>query len=222
MVVSVQVDGLLQAGAQPTADRRPGLPRPILRVADQAIALSGGIQRILVLGLVQRAPPRLDVAPGALHPARGHPPDVASFTLGAFAIILDEQWRVLLCHRRDHDLWNLPGGAVERGEAPWEAVLREVREEVRLHVRIDRLVGIYSKPEQDEVVFSFRCSVTDGVPAPTDEADQVAYFAAGELPRNTLPKQVERIADALAPWAGLILKTQVGPASVELLREGKL
>ena len=35
------------------------------------------------------------------------------FTLGAFTIILDEHERVLLCHRRDHDLWNLPGGRLE-------------------------------------------------------------------------------------------------------------
>lgn len=51
------------------------------------------------------------------------------FSIGAFAIILDEQSRVLLCHRRDFDVWNLPGGGVENGELPTEAVIREVREE---------------------------------------------------------------------------------------------
>ncbi len=40
------------------------------------------------------------------------------FTIGAFAIILDSQQRVLLCHRRDIDQWNLPGGGVMSGEAP--------------------------------------------------------------------------------------------------------
>ncbi len=29
-----------------------------------------------------------------------------------------ERDRVLLCHRRDFDLWNLPGGRVEAGESP--------------------------------------------------------------------------------------------------------
>jgi hypothetical protein len=35
---------------------------------------------------------------------------------GAFAVIFDEHDRVLLCHRRDIDAWNLPGGAVEEVE----------------------------------------------------------------------------------------------------------
>jgi 8-oxo-dGTP pyrophosphatase MutT (NUDIX family) len=38
------------------------------------------------------------------------------FSIGAFALIFDEHNRVLLCHRRDMDLWNLPGGGVEREE----------------------------------------------------------------------------------------------------------
>jgi len=44
------------------------------------------------------------------------------FTIGVFAIILDESRRVLLCHRRDFDLWNLPGGGLERGESPQDGV----------------------------------------------------------------------------------------------------
>lgn len=38
------------------------------------------------------------------------------FTIAAFAVILDELDRVLLCHRRDMDMWNLPGGGVEKGK----------------------------------------------------------------------------------------------------------
>jgi 8-oxo-dGTP pyrophosphatase MutT (NUDIX family) len=34
-----------------------------------------------------------------------------------------------LCHRRDLDLWNLPGGGVQSGELPTEAVIRETQEE---------------------------------------------------------------------------------------------
>ena len=32
------------------------------------------------------------------------------FSIGAFAILFDDQGRVPLCHRRDRDMWNLPGG----------------------------------------------------------------------------------------------------------------
>ncbi|GAC1349101.1 MAG: hypothetical protein NVS4B7_04370 [Ktedonobacteraceae bacterium] len=64
------------------------------------------------------------------------------FTIGAFAIILDEQQRVLLCHRCDIDRWNLPGGGVCRGETPWKGVTREVKEEVGLDVVVNRLSGL--------------------------------------------------------------------------------
>lgn len=40
------------------------------------------------------------------------------FSIGAFAVIFDDRQRVLLCHRRDMDAWNLPGGGVESGELP--------------------------------------------------------------------------------------------------------
>ena len=75
-------------------------------------------------------------------------------SLGAFAVIFDEESRVLLCHRTDMDAWNLPGGGVEGGESPWDAVVREVMEEVGLEVRVERLVGIYSVPlHVHDVVF---------------------------------------------------------------------
>lgn len=59
------------------------------------------------------------------------------FKIGVFGIIIDEQNRVLLCHRRDYDLWNLPGGGLEKNEAPWEGVVREVKEETGLRVKVE-------------------------------------------------------------------------------------
>jgi 8-oxo-dGTP diphosphatase len=120
-----------------------------------------------------------------------------TFGIGAFAVIFDDQGRVLLCHRTDMDAWNLPGGTVELGETPWDGAIREVREEVGLEVEIERLVGVYAKPSRDEVVFTFTCRVTGGALTLSDEAREIAYFAFDEIPRNTLPKHVERIKDAL-------------------------
>jgi ADP-ribose pyrophosphatase YjhB (NUDIX family) len=147
---------------------------------------------------------------------------MASFNIGAFAIIFDDQRRVLLCHRRDYDLWDLPGGGVDVHEAPWDAVIREVQEEVGLDVAVRRLAGVYSKPEQHEVVFSFVCSVVGGTQMLSDEADQIAYVAVADLPRKMSPKQIERIHDALALSTSPVLKTQLGPSAVELIRAGEL
>lgn len=53
----------------------------------------------------------------------------AQFIIGSFGVIFDEQKRVLLVHRCDYDLWNLPGGTLEDFESPADAVKREVKEE---------------------------------------------------------------------------------------------
>jgi len=115
---------------------------------------------------------------------------------GAFVVIFDEQRRVLLCHRRDFDAWNLPGGGVEEGESPWYAAIRETREEVGLAVEIVRLTGLYWKPKMSELVFNFEGRITSGVPSTSDEADAVGYFAVDEIPVNTSPAQLERIREA--------------------------
>lgn len=119
------------------------------------------------------------------------------FTLGAFAVIRDEAGRVLFCHRTDHDLWNLPGGGLESGEMPTQAVVREVREETGLEAEVERLVAVYSKTYRDDLVFLFTCRVVGGELRPNDEADAWAYFAVGEAPANTLASHLARAEAAL-------------------------
>lgn len=141
------------------------------------------------------------------------------WTLGAFAIIFDDQDRVLLCHRRDMDAWNLPGGRIEPGELPTEAVLREVKEETGLEATIERLLGVYGKTDQPtELVFSFLCRVTGGELALTDESDDTRYFAVASLPPNTSPRQVERIREALGQPAQPVFRRLTGPTTREMLQ----
>ena len=101
--------------------------------------------------------------------------------LGAFAIILNEENEVLLSHRRDMDLWNLPGGGIEDSETPWDAVIREVKEETCLNVRISKLQGIYSNPKMNKTVFSFICEIISGDISTTNEADIHRFFNIDEV-----------------------------------------
>ena len=144
------------------------------------------------------------------------------FTIGVFGIIFDEQGRVLLCHRRDHDLWNLPGGALEAGESPLDGLKREVKEETGLIVEIFKLLRVYTKPVNNDIVFAFICNVTGGKIILNDEADRVEYFEIEKIPHNTSTKQVERIMDAIANPKEVIFKVQTGKSSIELIKEGKL
>jgi len=144
------------------------------------------------------------------------------FTIGTFGIIFDENKRVLLCHRRDYDLWNLPGGTLESEEAPWDGAKREIKEETGLDVEIEKLAGVYSKQGKNEVVFSFICKVIGGKITLNDEADRIEYFDLDKLPANTSPNQVQRIFDTVNYPNELSLKVQSGKSSIELIKEGKL
>ncbi|MFA4942580.1 MAG: NUDIX domain-containing protein [Patescibacteria group bacterium] len=143
------------------------------------------------------------------------------FTVAAFGIILDEQDRVLLVHRLDYDLWNLPGGTMESGESPWECVIREVKEETGFDVEIIRLAGVYNKPDKNEVCFSFVCKIIGGELTLNEEADQIKYFSVSDIPHNTSAKQVERINDSLQS-ENIVYKNQIGKSSIELIKEGRL
>ncbi|HCU70889.1 MAG TPA: NUDIX hydrolase [Candidatus Moranbacteria bacterium] len=145
------------------------------------------------------------------------------FTIGVFGIIRDEKNRILFVLRNDYDLWNLPGGGLEKGESPWEGVIREIKEETGLNAEVIRLIGVYSKPDKDEVVFSFECKVIDGELTLNEEAKDIRYFPFNEIPNNTSKKQVERVRDMLeGADDGVIMKIQRGKSSIELIKEGRL
>jgi 8-oxo-dGTP diphosphatase len=130
------------------------------------------------------------------------------FRIGLFALIFNDEGRVLLGHRRDIDWWNLPGGGMEAGETVDEALRREVREETGLEVEVEQLVGVYSKPQKQEVVLTFRCHITGGTLHPTEELRESRYFAPNALPDNTLPKHRQRVKDAMLHQQSAVIRAQ--------------
>ncbi|NYI04558.1 NUDIX domain-containing protein [Allostreptomyces psammosilenae] len=71
--------------------------------------------------------------------------------VGAGLLLRDRRRRVLLvepAYRRDS--WEIPGGALEHGEYPWEAAAREVREELGLDLLPGRLLVTDIVPAQSE------------------------------------------------------------------------
>jgi 8-oxo-dGTP pyrophosphatase MutT (NUDIX family) len=63
----------------------------------------------------------------------------------ASGIITGPQGVLLLEHRRLH-IWVQPGGHIERGEAPWEAALRESEEETGLRLTLVGAPGERTAP----------------------------------------------------------------------------
>jgi len=143
-------------------------------------------------------------------------------TIGVFGIITNDQDEVLLCLRNDYDLWNLPGGGLEKGETPWDCLIREVKEETGLDVAISKLTGIYSKPNKNEIIFNFTCEVLEGKLQLNKEARELKYFSLKDIPKNTVPRQVERIKDYFNNKNKIHLKKQTGESSIDLVKAGKL
>jgi 8-oxo-dGTP pyrophosphatase MutT (NUDIX family) len=60
----------------------------------------------------------------------------------ACAVVVDDRGHVLLGRRADTGEWALPAGAIDPGEQPAEAAIREVYEETGVHVVVERLAGV--------------------------------------------------------------------------------
>lgn len=113
---------------------------------------------------------------------------------GVAAVIHDDVGRVLLVQRADDGLWGLPAGAVDPGECPAQAIVREVWEETGLRVRPERIIGVFggapmlrtTYPNGDQCEYTaivFYCQHIDGTLAARDgEAVQFRYVAIDKLP----------------------------------------
>ena len=132
---------------------------------------------------------------------------------GVSAVIRDETGRVLLQQRTDNGCWGLPGGAVEFGESVLEALHREVLEETGLTIAVERLVGVYSHPDQHQIVTypdgnvfhfvstCFAARPTGGAFTLGDETSALAWFAPPAWPSELMVRHRIRIDDALAEAA---------------------
>lgn len=100
--------------------------------------------------------------------------------------------RVLLVHRHPDrsiypDVWDLPGGHIEPGEIPEDALRREVREE--LGVDVTRFVEVEFPdffPAAETHVFTVDAWQGEPTNLALDEHDRLGWFTADELAGLTL------------------------------------
>ena len=137
--------------------------------------------------------------------------------LGCSAAIFDEQGHILLTQRADNGKWCLPGGAMDPGESAAEACEREVLEETGLHVRVKRLVGVYSHPDQlvvyedgnkaHIVALHFVAEIFGGTLGLSNETTDFGYFSRQEFEGlDFLGRHKERILDTLANLQDAVIK----------------
>jgi ADP-ribose pyrophosphatase YjhB (NUDIX family) len=116
--------------------------------------------------------------------------------------------QVLLGRRADNGRWSVPAGIVEPGEQPADCLVREVWEETRVRVAVERLASVVADseityPNGDRCQFismTFRCRYLTGEAAVGDEESlAVGWFDVDGLPGQLSARSRQRIAAALSP-----------------------
>ncbi|MFG6502076.1 NUDIX domain-containing protein [Microbacterium sp. P05] len=121
---------------------------------------------------------------------------------GVTAVIRDGE-QFLLARHAHSGLWSLIGGAVEPGEEPSDAVIREVREETGARVRITAIVGAYGGepmmvqyPNGDRVAYvtvAYECELLSPAVADLDELFEVGWFSRHEIADLPRREWIDRV-----------------------------
>lgn len=103
--------------------------------------------------------------------------------------IIYQSDRLLVCQRREDATfplkWEFPGGKVEPGEGYWEALRRELREELGIEIRfateVFRHSHLYPGPVAVELLF-FRVDAFEGV-IKNQAFHRLLWAQVAELPK---------------------------------------
>ena len=123
------------------------------------------------------------------------------------AIVRNDAGLILFQQRADDGLWSLPAGAIDPGESPAQAIVREVHEETGLRVEPTAVLGVFGGeayqaryPNGDLVEYTvivFECRVLGGeLGGLDDETRDLRYFSAAERPSLAMPFPDELFAPA--------------------------
>jgi len=114
------------------------------------------------------------------------------------AIIRDENDRVLMVKNDNVGVCGLPAGAIDLGESPSEAVVREVFEETGLQVKPVQIAGVFgggnfryiylNGDAVEYFIVVFECEIIGGELFARDgEVSAFQYFSAAEIPELAIP-----------------------------------
>jgi ADP-ribose pyrophosphatase YjhB (NUDIX family) len=112
--------------------------------------------------------------------------------------VFDDEGRVLLSKRGDLNVWNLPGGRLDSGEALASAAAREVREETGIIAHVERAVGLYYAQGWDRLNILYTGFPVGGdLLQKTFETRENRFFSPDSIPEKMLDNGMVR--DAAAP-----------------------
>ncbi|GAB4579456.1 MAG: hypothetical protein Fur0022_21940 [Anaerolineales bacterium] len=120
---------------------------------------------------------------------------VPKFAVGVVGVIMNKQQEILLFHhtyRGPRYPWGLPGGWLAPSEDPATGIVREIREETGLTVRVLRPLLIENAMIFRRLDLIYLCEITGGEFRSSSEVDAMQFFSRTSLP-NMLFSQRQSI-----------------------------
>ena len=126
----------------------------------------------------------------------------ASSAPTASALVVDEG-RALFSRRRYEPFagrWDLPGGFLQEGEHPVDALRRELAEETGLTVEPERFLGVWIDDYVDRKTLNlyWRARILAGEPQPADDVTELRWFGPDEVPADELA--FNHIPEVVSAW----------------------
>lgn len=116
--------------------------------------------------------------------------------VGTPAIITNQKKEILLGKRsRDSifypNYWGLPGGVLEYNEKLKDCVIREVKEELGINIRVTKQARAHEnfpnkKCSIHSIDIPFYAKIVQGIPKPKDETSEVKWFKPSEIKKMKL------------------------------------
>ena len=127
-------------------------------------------------------------------------------TLGVRGVVRDEEGRFLLVRHTYTPGWHFPGGGVEPGETPADALARELHEEAGITLRAPLVLhGVFfnaAVSNRDHViVYVVGVHARDDTLRDAREIAEVRFVDPRELPDDTTPGTRRRIAEIVGDTA---------------------
>jgi 8-oxo-dGTP diphosphatase len=128
--------------------------------------------------------------------------------LHVVAAVIVRDGCVLACRRNLErsagGLWEFPGGKVEPGESPSEALAREIREELDVDVEVGELIhrGMTQVGAVSVDLSSYAVMLTDAVPTVSTDHDRLRWLEREELNSVEWAQPDRPVAGVLAHWRG--------------------
>lgn len=127
------------------------------------------------------------------------------------AVVVEDQGRILLgkrAHEPSRGLWDILGGFIDAGETAEEAVVREIREESGLEVRITRYLGSflddYGPRRLPTLNLAYAATPCGGAAGAASDIAELCWFAVEELPTVWAFPHQPRV---IAAWRQAALKS---------------